>query len=65
MKVSPGVIMLTKLSSISPRLPPRWPISRTFSTGISMMVPMFMRAWRAMRAERISIWPSALRNRRR
>ena len=62
MNVSPGVIMLTKDSSISPRLPAFAPASLTFSSGISTIVPMFMRASRAIRSDRTSTRPSASRN---
>ena len=45
MKVSPGRSILTKYSSTSPRVgpKPRLPASRTFRTGASTMVPMFIR----------------------
>jgi hypothetical protein len=63
MNVSPGTSMLTKYSSISPSAGPR--PSRTFSSGASTMVPMFMRAWRCVRALITCTRPSESRNSRR
>ena len=64
MKVSPGRSMLTKYSSTSPSVgpKPRLPTSRTFSSGASTMVPMFIRSAAAVRALRTCIRPSLSRN---